>query len=296
MQVEGQTPGFKGASRAYRKIGEYAAACRPVFASLRQPRYIASTPALALTACARCRRGGVRSGVRRCFHGHHAEAGETPPIVCCPISRSSSCSRACVTECTPPSPQLPENFPTAFQLRGAHRHLRVPQHGHVQTSRYFARSHLFVSPLTCACRPRWRRHSAAVAPGWRRALGARQGPTIVRVDCSDAGACRCVWECVAAGCSAAVSRQNSLTRCGGRLQGRMERFRWLAFAAFNDAHHASHLSQVVKGSHKLGLLSRRGHTLTPDDIERVVGGGEVLDVELQPGDCFFCHNWTVHRR
>jgi len=60
--------------------------------------------------------------------------------------------------------------------------------------------------------------------------------------------------------------------------------------------HTSHVSQVVKGSHKLGLLSRRGHTLCPEDIERVVGGGEVVDVELQPGDCFFCHNWTVHRR
>jgi hypothetical protein len=36
MQVEGQTPGFKGASRAYRKIGECAAACRFVLASPRQ--------------------------------------------------------------------------------------------------------------------------------------------------------------------------------------------------------------------------------------------------------------------
>lgn len=238
----------------------------------------------------------MRSRVRRCFHGHHAEAGETPPFVCCPLSRSSSFSGVCATECKPhPHPQPPESFPTAFQLRSAHWHLRVPQHGHVQTSRYFARLNLFVFLLICACRRRWRRHRAAVAPGRRRALGARQGPPVVRVDCSDAGACHCVWECVTPGCCAAVSRQNSLTLCGGRLQGRTERFRLLAFAAFNDARY-SHLSQVVKGSHKLGLLSRRGHTLSPDDVERVVGGGEVLDVELQPGDCFFCHNWTVHRR
>ena len=69
-------------------------------------------------------------------------------------------------------------------------------------------------------------------------------------------------------------------------------FVWMALS---DATRANGAVQVVKGSHKLGLLSRRGHTLSEADVARVVGGGEVVDVELRAGDAFFCHNWTVHR-
>ena len=56
--------------------------------------------------------------------------------------------------------------------------------------------------------------------------------------------------------------------------------------------------QVVRGSHKLGLLSRRGHTLSVEQVKSVVEGaapGDVVDVVLEPGDAFLCHNWTVHR-
>jgi hypothetical protein len=69
-------------------------------------------------------------------------------------------------------------------------------------------------------------------------------------------------------------------------------FVWIALT---EATRANGAVQVVRGSHRLGLLSRRGHTLSAADVERVVGGGEVVDVELAPGDAFFCHNFTVHR-
>jgi hypothetical protein len=55
--------------------------------------------------------------------------------------------------------------------------------------------------------------------------------------------------------------------------------------------------QVVRGSHKAGLLSRRGHTLSLEAIDAIVGAHpeDVVDVELAPGEAFLCHNFTVHR-
>jgi len=57
--------------------------------------------------------------------------------------------------------------------------------------------------------------------------------------------------------------------------------------------------QVVRGSHKAGLLSKRGHTLSSTDVTRVVeearARGDVVDLELAPGESVLCHNWTVHQ-
>ena len=69
-------------------------------------------------------------------------------------------------------------------------------------------------------------------------------------------------------------------------------FLWLALSRATEANGAV---QVVRGSHKRGLLSRRGHTLGEGDVAAIVGGGEVVDVVLQPGQAFLCHNWVVHR-
>ena len=69
-------------------------------------------------------------------------------------------------------------------------------------------------------------------------------------------------------------------------------FLWVALSAATRANGAV---QVVRGSHRRGLLSRRGHTLGAEDVARVVEAGEVVDVELEPGDAFLCHNFTVHR-
>jgi hypothetical protein len=71
------------------------------------------------------------------------------------------------------------------------------------------------------------------------------------------------------------------------------------WTALSDATIANGAVQVVRGSHKLGLLSKRGHTLTPEGLAAVVepaeAHGDVVDVELKAGEAFLCHNFTVHR-
>jgi len=72
-------------------------------------------------------------------------------------------------------------------------------------------------------------------------------------------------------------------------------FCWLALSPATAANGAV---QVVRGSHRRGLLSARGHTLSDADVAAVVGGapeGDVVTVELAAGDAFFAHNWLVHR-
>lgn len=69
-------------------------------------------------------------------------------------------------------------------------------------------------------------------------------------------------------------------------------FVWLALSPATAANGAV---QVVRGSHKLGILSARGHTLSDADVERLCNGPDVVTVELEPGQAFLCHNWTVHR-
>lgn len=72
-------------------------------------------------------------------------------------------------------------------------------------------------------------------------------------------------------------------------------FCWLALSPATRANGAV---QVLRGSHRLGLLSRRGHTLTAAAVAELVeraAPGVVVDVELAPGQAFLCHNFTVHR-
>jgi len=69
-------------------------------------------------------------------------------------------------------------------------------------------------------------------------------------------------------------------------------FVWLALSRATAANGAV---QVVRGSHRRGLLSARGHTLSPAVAAAVCAPRDVVDVELAPGQAFICHNWTVHR-
>jgi len=72
-------------------------------------------------------------------------------------------------------------------------------------------------------------------------------------------------------------------------------FVWIALS---DSTKANGAVQVVRGSHKNGILSKRGHTLSSADIKRLVedaNPNDVVDVELKAGQAFLCHNFTVHR-
>lgn len=59
-------------------------------------------------------------------------------------------------------------------------------------------------------------------------------------------------------------------------------FVWTALTAASKENGAV---QVVRGSHKMGLLSRRGHTLSSDDVAAVCEAHpeRVVDVELPAG-------------
>jgi hypothetical protein len=72
-------------------------------------------------------------------------------------------------------------------------------------------------------------------------------------------------------------------------------FVWLALT---EASAENGAVEVVRGSHKRGLLSQRGHTLSAELVERLVEGCAAEDrvqVLLKPGQAFLCHNWTIHR-
>jgi len=71
-------------------------------------------------------------------------------------------------------------------------------------------------------------------------------------------------------------------------------FIWIALSPATKENGAV---QVVKGSHKLGLLSKRGHTLSAEHIKQLVDDNptNVLDMELKPGEAVLCHNFLVHR-
>ena len=53
--------------------------------------------------------------------------------------------------------------------------------------------------------------------------------------------------------------------------------------------------QVIPGSHKLGLLSDEGHTITPEQEEEYCPEERIVDLELEPGEVVLMHNWLLHR-
>lgn len=52
--------------------------------------------------------------------------------------------------------------------------------------------------------------------------------------------------------------------------------------------------QVVPGSHRLGLLSEHGHTITPQQEAAHCPAERVEFVELEAGEAFLMHNWVLH--
>ncbi len=51
---------------------------------------------------------------------------------------------------------------------------------------------------------------------------------------------------------------------------------------------------VLPGTHKLGLLSRRGHTLSKAALARLRADERAVPVEVRAGESVIMHNWLVH--
>lgn len=67
------------------------------------------------------------------------------------------------------------------------------------------------------------------------------------------------------------------------------------WTALDPATIANGCVQIIPGSHRLGLLSERGHTITPEQEAEHCRGERVVFLELEPGESVLLHNWTLHR-
>lgn len=67
---------------------------------------------------------------------------------------------------------------------------------------------------------------------------------------------------------------------------------WLAL---DDATPANGCMEVVPGTHRRGLLSRRGSTLSADDAERHCPPAAIRSLPAEAGEMLLLHNWSVHR-
>jgi polysaccharide pyruvyl transferase WcaK-like protein len=67
------------------------------------------------------------------------------------------------------------------------------------------------------------------------------------------------------------------------------------WVALDDATRENGCVQVIPGSHRLGLLSRHGSTLRPEDVEAHCRVDGVLHLEVAAGEALLLHNWLIHR-
>jgi phytanoyl-CoA hydroxylase len=67
------------------------------------------------------------------------------------------------------------------------------------------------------------------------------------------------------------------------------------WTALDDATVANGCMQVIPGSHRLGLLSERGHTLTPEQEAAYGRDEDSLFLEAKAGEAYLLHNYLLHR-
>lgn len=67
------------------------------------------------------------------------------------------------------------------------------------------------------------------------------------------------------------------------------------WTALDDSTRANGCVQVVPGTHKLGLLSERGHTITSEQEARYCQEDESVYLEARAGQAILLHNWLLHR-
>ncbi|MDE2125624.1 MAG: phytanoyl-CoA dioxygenase family protein [Armatimonadetes bacterium] len=67
------------------------------------------------------------------------------------------------------------------------------------------------------------------------------------------------------------------------------------WTALDDASRANGCMQVIPGSHKLGLLSERGHTITAQQEAELAPDDKSVYLEAREGEAILLHNWLLHR-
>jgi hypothetical protein len=65
--------------------------------------------------------------------------------------------------------------------------------------------------------------------------------------------------------------------------------------ALDDATAANGCVEVIPGSHRLGLLSAQGSTLSEEDARRFCPEDQVHPLEVPAGHAVLMHNWLIHR-
>lgn len=82
----------------------------------------------------------------------------------------------------------------------------------------------------------------------------------------------------------------------GGSQWGLDRERFVTvWTALDPATRANGCVQIVPGSHKLGLLSERGHTITPEQEAEHAKEEDSLFLEAEPGESILLHNYVLHR-
>jgi phytanoyl-CoA hydroxylase len=67
------------------------------------------------------------------------------------------------------------------------------------------------------------------------------------------------------------------------------------WTALDDSTVENGCMQVIPGSHRLGLLSERGHTITPEQEVKYCKDEDSAYLEAPAGTAILLHNWLLHR-
>ncbi|MES2819154.1 MAG: phytanoyl-CoA dioxygenase family protein [Pseudomonadota bacterium] len=67
------------------------------------------------------------------------------------------------------------------------------------------------------------------------------------------------------------------------------------WVALDPASRANGCVEVIPGSHRLGLLSAHGSTLSEEDVHRHCPPERAISLEVKAGHAVLMHNWLIHR-
>ena len=67
------------------------------------------------------------------------------------------------------------------------------------------------------------------------------------------------------------------------------------WTALDDATVENGCVEIIPGSHQLGLLSERGHTITPEQEAKYCSDERGVFLPARAGEAMVLHNWLLHR-